>query len=46
MCGCFNSHEKIGTYDILKINDLEIIKQAKLAEGAYGDVWKCKLKQG
>jgi serine/threonine protein kinase len=41
MGGCFQSsyakHESTVT-----LGDFSIIKQSKLAEGAYGDVWKCK----
>jgi hypothetical protein len=41
MCGCFGS-ALISTSSIVNLEEYSVIKQSKLAEGAYGDVWKCK----
>jgi serine/threonine protein kinase len=41
MCGCFRS-VLTPTSGLLSLGDISVLKQSKLAEGAYGDVWKCK----
>lgn len=41
MCGCFGS-AFIPSSNLVTLGQFSVIKQSKLAEGAYGDVWKCK----
>lgn len=41
MCGCFRSTLTPGS-GLVVLGEFSVLKQSKLAEGAYGDVWKCK----
>jgi hypothetical protein len=41
MGSCFQGNRSTPRSTI-QMQNYRIIKEAKLAEGAYGDVWKCK----
>lgn len=40
MCGCLSSASKEEL--LVQLDEFSVIRQAKLAEGAYGEVWKCR----
>jgi hypothetical protein len=44
MCGCLASHGN--SERTVRIGERVVIKESKLAEGAYGEVWKCRLSEG
>ena len=44
MCGCLASHG--GSERAVRIGGKVVIKESRLAEGAYGEVWKCRLSEG
>ncbi len=39
--GCISGTSSLG-YSELSIGSFHVLKQSKLAEGAYGDLWKCQ----
>jgi hypothetical protein len=45
MCGCLASYES-GSERTVKIGGKVVVKESKLAEGAYGEVWKCRVSDG
>jgi hypothetical protein len=38
--GCLPN--KVENSEFIELGEWSLFKQSKLAEGAYGDVWKCK----
>ena len=40
MCGCLSSASKQEL--LVELEEFSVLRQAKLAEGAYGEVWKCR----
>lgn len=39
--GCI-SGASVQAMEELTVGGFRVLKQSKLAEGAYGDIWKCK----